>query len=295
MGVSQCCLRHDEDFVAFQETGSTVKMLIVALNYDYSKGNELTARDDAVRFVQTAERAGVEDVTVLTDEYLETPGFPSQKAVLDAIRDVASRCEEGDWFFFFYAGHGENVPDLDGDEEDGLDEAFVTPNTDGNLAEKFWLVDDDFAIALDKFVPAGVRIMCICDCCHSGTIADIDSHAYDHEIYAISAAQDDEEAVDTGRGGVLTTAIHRAIRELSARYGSKEFSVAELFDATNRYAKLLTDRQELEFQWSGSDPAMVAWPMCFPWWMHFQGTTQDLDELTEEYRTELAARALRHQ
>merc|ERR1719226_147465 len=146
----------------------------------------------------------------------------------------------------------------------GFDQAFVCPDKKGRLTEPAVLLDDDFARALDTYVPDGVRILCICDCCHSGTICDIDSYRYNHEIYQISASQDHEEAEDIG-GGVLTKALKRALRMLSAKYGTQEFSIREVFDKCKRNAERLTKEQELSFQWSGTDPSIVAWPLAFPW------------------------------
>ena len=75
--------------------------------------------------------------------------------------------------------------------------------------------------AQDTFVPEGVRILCINDCCHSGTICDIDSFMYSHDIYSISAAKDDEEAEDVGAGGVLSCAMRRAVSTLSLEHGNQ--------------------------------------------------------------------------
>ena len=91
-----------------------------------------------------------------------------------------------DMFVFFYSGHGLNLPDLDGDESDGEDEAFATPDYDGDLCAETCLVDDDFARYLDKFIPTHAKILVITDCCHSGSICDIDSFAFRHEIVAIA-------------------------------------------------------------------------------------------------------------
>lgn len=37
---------------------------------------------------------------------------------------MAASCEPGDFFVVYYSGHGTNVEDQDGDEEDGNDEAL---------------------------------------------------------------------------------------------------------------------------------------------------------------------------
>merc|ERR1712127_995127 len=106
------------------------------------------------------------------------------------------------------------VPDVKGEEKYGMDQAFVTPDPKGKLTERAVLTDNDFAKALDTFIPPGVRILCVCDCCHSGTICDIDTFAYRHDIYQISASLDNQEAEDTGKGGVLTWALKRSLLKL---------------------------------------------------------------------------------
>mmetsp|Transcript_83415 Transcript_83415/g.236419 ORF Transcript_83415/g.236419 Transcript_83415/m.236419 type:complete len:240 (-) Transcript_83415:144-863(-) len=231
--------------------------------------------------LRLCQRAGVQDIAVLTDRRLGDPGFPTRARVVQALREAAGRCEPGDWFLWFFAGHGVNVPDHTGDEQDGFDEAFVTPDKDGYLSQKAVLVDDDFAQVLDDSTVHGAKILCICDCCHSGTICDIDSYCYSHEIYQISATQDNEEAVDTGSGGVLTTALRRAIRELSIKHGDQEFSIQRVFDGCKRRADKMSDTQELSLQFSGPHPSDAAWPLCFPWWEYLHGAKDNISDFEE--------------
>lgn len=50
--------------------------------------------------------------------------YPTKKNVLKQMSEIASSCTNGDMFVVYYSGHGSNVPDTDGDEQDGEDEAF---------------------------------------------------------------------------------------------------------------------------------------------------------------------------
>lgn len=278
---SSCCSsgwigrssKPEEDLVPFRGTGGSVHMLIVALNYEYVPSARLTCWKDAVTMHHIAERAGVQDIVVVTDKKgVGSPNFPTRSVVLKKIREVGGRCKPGDWFVWFWAGHGVNVPDYEGDEASGMDQAFVTPDERGRLTESAVLIDDEFAMALDAFVPLGVRILCICDCCHSGSICDIDSFNYRHEIYQISASQDMQEAEDIGKGGVLSTALRRAVRQLSVGYGNQEFSLAILFKVCRQYALQLANEkdQKLSFQFCGTHPTKVAWPLAYPWWEYLQ-------------------------
>lgn len=247
-----------------RDTNGQCHLLVIALDYDYVPGSELTCTKDASVMVGIVERAGVTDITVVTDKNtLGQPCFPTREVILRHIRKVGQRCRPGDWFIFFYAGHGVNVVDCDGDEADGFDEAFVTPSNDGKLLDKAVLLDDDFAKALDVSIPLETRILCICDCCHSGTIVDIDSFHFRHNIYSISASQDHEEAEDTKRGGVLTQALKTAIQHLTLKHGESFYSLKKVVDKCRKVSRSITQEQEMSFQFAGEPPQQVAWPLRF--------------------------------
>lgn len=84
--------------------------------------------------------------------------------VLAQIEFAASILKSGDIFFLSYAGHGSQIPDTSGDEEDGFDETWVAYDRMISDDELFWL--------WSRFQP-GVRILLVSDSCHSGTISSL--------------------------------------------------------------------------------------------------------------------------
>jgi hypothetical protein len=89
----------------------------------------------------------------------------TRQNILNGIKSLISRAQPGDTLAFQFSGHGTELPDDDGDEADGTDEAFVPVDWQ---ASKF-LVDDDLRDVLIT-IPDGVAMTCFIDCCHSGTI-----------------------------------------------------------------------------------------------------------------------------
>lgn len=93
-----------------------------------------------------------------------------RQATKEAIREaitvwLAGRAAPGDLAIFYFAGHGSQVFDLDGDEPDGLDEtlapADVLPLSSANDIR-----DDEFRAWLST---VRTEVVVILDSCHSGT------------------------------------------------------------------------------------------------------------------------------
>jgi metacaspase-1 len=85
----------------------------------------------------------------------------TRKAVLGAVRAAAKALKKGDLFLLTYSGHGGQVADASGDEEDKQDETWCL--FDGQL------IDDELYFELSRFA-AGVRVLVLSDSCHSGTV-----------------------------------------------------------------------------------------------------------------------------
>ena len=91
----------------------------------------------------------------------------TNQAMQDALRDMLTRAHAGDVLVMQYAGHGTQLPDDNGDEDDGFDEAFVP--VDYHTGALF-LRDDVIGAALAG-LPKSVALTLFMDCCHCGTIS----------------------------------------------------------------------------------------------------------------------------
>lgn len=89
-----------------------------------------------------------------------TTAQATRDAVITGIRAAAAELRAGDIFLLTYSGHGGQVPDRNGDEQDLLDETWCL--FDGQL------VDDELNVLWGGFA-AGVRVLMLSDSCHSGT------------------------------------------------------------------------------------------------------------------------------
>lgn len=83
--------------------------------------------------------------------------------VVDALKAIAAKCPKGgsDHFFIQYSGHGTQVPNRDGTEADGYDEAICCYDFQrGGL-----LFDNELCSLL-----SGAQGLIVTDCCHSQTM-----------------------------------------------------------------------------------------------------------------------------
>lgn len=107
----------------------------------------------------------------------KSQGFEAQKlltkaatrqAVVDYIMEAANTLQAQDILLLSYAGHGGQVADTTGDEDDFADETWCL--YDGQLL-------DDELHHLWSFFAEGVRILVVSDSCHSGTVTREDNDA----------------------------------------------------------------------------------------------------------------------
>ncbi len=79
-------------------------------------------------------------------------------------------CKPGDIAFFYYAGHGSQVPNsLARNEADKKDESMVPSDTWKPGVKD--LRDKELAVIYNKFIEKGVKLTVIMDCCHSGSLS----------------------------------------------------------------------------------------------------------------------------
>lgn len=161
-------------------------------------------------------------------------------AVTTALSDAAARLVDGDFLFLTYSGHGGQLEDAGGDEDDGRDETWC-------LFDREFLDDELYAL-WSAFAP-GVRIFVLSDSCHSGSVTrstalrgriraaerserikavplDVEALTYRAnrvlydevrnahsegdatpvraQVLLISGCRDDQESADGGRNGLFT-------------------------------------------------------------------------------------------
>jgi len=223
-------------------------------------GDKLDTPENAEMMKSILVRAGITSIKELSNFNA------TREDVLAAIEEVGNKCDEDDVFFFFYSGHGDEVPDHDGDEEDGMDEALCLPDKDGNVNHGTYLRDDDIAVAFQELT-AGQKML-VFDCCHSGSVCDFDKEAWKgQKAISICGCRDDQEAAAMGggtRGGAFTKMIKAACEELAGT----EHSVGKIFNTAARYKASFVPpghHQDLVMSCApGHDSSNMAWPATLP-------------------------------
>jgi len=221
-------------------------------------GEKLDTAENAEMMVKILQDSGVTDINRLSNL------AATKEAVLAEIQRVGAACDENDIFFFFYSGHGNPMPDQDGDEVDGSDEAMCLPYSDGRCDEGSWLRDDDFSAAIAD-VSAGHKLM-ILDCCHSGTMLDFNKEIWEGQsAISIVGCKDKQESAAMGggtRGGAFTKSVNAAVRSLGN--DTEHVSVGFIFNTICTYSPTFIPpghAQDITINCApGITPDMMCWP-----------------------------------
>lgn len=112
---------------------------------------------------------GFEDKNIVTLRNSEA----TFSGIIAGLSSLGEKLKTDDVVYIHFSGHGQQITDLDSDEKDGYDEAWIpydalqepTPYYNG----EFHLTDDILNNILHKFKEKVGKIIVVADACHSGT------------------------------------------------------------------------------------------------------------------------------
>jgi hypothetical protein len=192
------------------------KAVLFGINYNNSPDAKLRGCINDVNNIASLLRSKMHfnEVTTYTDEFSDAP--VTKRNILNVLKELAEQCrtEELTRVWIHFSGHGSQVRDTNHDEIDGLDECFIASDYRiGGI-----ITDDEFNMYFRSF-PTSTQIICVFDCCHSGSMLDLKysykcndnmnvyqtsdmrsqsggSNEMKHNIIMLSGCEDDQTSAD---------------------------------------------------------------------------------------------------
>jgi len=270
------------------------RALLIGVGHYSAKGIDLPGIDlDIDRMQDTLNLMGFEDSQI---HRLLDDKATSKNVIREASTWLKQGVQEDDRVIFYFSGHGSNIPDLDGDEPDGVDEVLVTHDvrrvTQNGVRTLTGVVTDDKLATIIAGIPSK-NVWIIVDACHSGTVSRSmtldnlslgtdevyvktftypgmpEGHEFvvDRELVdegeanfvSTSAAGDGEKAIGTMSGGMFTIGLTEAIAKISKTGGT--VTVNDLRDSAAAYIKEHVDEARLHTPQVNGNPALAAGAM----------------------------------
>ena len=182
------------------------RAVLFGLNYNYDSSARLYGCiNDVKNMSQYLSKIGY-SCEVYTDDTdrIRTSAHGIVNRLLLLARESYSQKLKKIWIHF--SGHGTQVPDFNRDEKDGRDECIVPSDfrTRG-------VISDDVINAIFKQFSPMTKVVCVFDCCHSGSICDLrygwegkNSRQIDNpkcqartNVLSISGCMDNQYSADT--------------------------------------------------------------------------------------------------
>ena len=198
------------------------------------------------------QKTNMTSVTVITDE--SNPNQTTKQGIIHSITRFADYCNSTsiDLAWIHYSGHGSRRFDTNKDELDGKDECIVP----WDFQQAGFLVDDEINELLRLFKRPTMRIVCVFDSCHSGTVCDVpfswniknkkctrenknNFSIQQSKVIAISGCLDNQVSYDTLNGGIMTTNLVATLTENFAKY------TADIFELVKRLQERVGKKQTI--------------------------------------------------
>jgi len=187
-----------------------------------------------------------DDVRVITDE--NRWDLPTADNIREAMAALVYDAQPNDSLLLYFSGHALQVEDMSGQESDGLAECICAMDYHGvpysNSYTPGLISDNTMHQVMVKPLPPKCRLTAIFDSCHSGGLLGL-PHLYDSnglvkrlrhperlrilrqkssyaDVVSLSASKDEQEAIETERGGALRWAFIESVRTLGHNLTYKE-------------------------------------------------------------------------
>eukprot|EP00007_Cunea_sp_BSH-02190019_P008211 CAMPEP_0174236186 /NCGR_PEP_ID=MMETSP0417-20130205/5391_1 /TAXON_ID=242541 /ORGANISM="Mayorella sp, Strain BSH-02190019" /LENGTH=527 /DNA_ID=CAMNT_0015314793 /DNA_START=30 /DNA_END=1613 /DNA_ORIENTATION=+ len=145
------------------------KALLIGINYlNSARGRLRGCINDVKKMKEFLKRYHYQesDMLILTDDQRDPSRQPTRANIIAGITWLVAGAAPGDCLFFHFSGHGGQVRDVSGDEDDGMDETILT-------CDNTQIIDDELHARMVRPLPMGCRLTAVMDCCHSGTGLDL--------------------------------------------------------------------------------------------------------------------------
>ena len=132
-----------------------------------------------------------ESMVMLVDDLTVAQMPPTADEIVRGLSWLVEGANPGDSLFFHFSGHAGAAVDETRDEEDGMDETLVPLD----YQDAGQIIDDTIYQLLVAPLPRGVNLVCVFDCCHSGTILELP--------FIFSATEENVAALQAGKQQTL--------------------------------------------------------------------------------------------
>lgn len=159
--------------LSFQQIAyaQTKRALIIGLGkYEDRAWGKINGDRDVPLVASMLKKARFNTIITLVDSQA------TKKKIISAFNSLALQSKESDIIYIHFSGHGQQMTDLNGDEEDGKDESWIPYDgykkpCNKDHGEKH-LSDDEICVLLTKIkykIGISGKLIVVVDACHSGT------------------------------------------------------------------------------------------------------------------------------
>lgn len=232
----------------------TKRALVIGLGQQEDKAwAKINGDRDVPLVVKMLRYAGFKNIDTLVDSKATKAG------IVASFRKLESRCKKGDVVYIHFSGHGQQMTDCEGDESDGLDEAWIPYDAYKKYCVKDrgekHLSDDEVGrmlTAIRRQVGPKGKILVVVDACHSGSA----TRDTDADEWAVRGTWDNFVIPETRRKRAKTEAVVQdwlsisACKDYQNNYEMKDKEVGKLTCALfemMQEGKNLSDGQIMDY------------------------------------------------